>query len=71
MDKTRFHKELLILLLFLALGLRILGLSWQPLWWDEGYSLYASQMPIGTMIVETAEDIHPPLYYLLLKLTQA
>jgi 4-amino-4-deoxy-L-arabinose transferase-like glycosyltransferase len=65
-DKTRFHKELLILLLFLALGLRILGLSWQPLWWDEGYSMYVSPMPIGAMIVETAEDIHPPLYYMLL-----
>ena len=68
MDKNRFHKELLILLIFLALGLRVLGLSWQPLWWDEGYSLYASSLPIGAMIMETAEDIHPPLYYVLLHL---
>ena len=71
MGTSRFHKELLVLLLLFALGIRICSLGAQPLWWDEGYSLYASSMPIGSMIVETAEDIHPPLYYALLHLWQA
>lgn len=66
MGTCRLHKELLIILLLSALGIRLYGLDAQPLWWDEGYSLYASSMPIGSMIVETAEDIHPPLYYAVL-----
>ncbi len=70
MDEGRLHKTILILLALLAAGLRALWLSWQPLWWDEGYSFYAAGMPIGSMIKETAEDIHPPLYYALLHLWQ-
>ena len=66
MDQNGFQTSLLVLLTLLALGLRLVGLNWQPLWWDEGYSLYAAGMPIGKMIVETAEDIHPPFYYALL-----
>ena len=61
----------MILLCLLAFGLRLPQLGWQPLWWDEGYSLYAAAMPIGSMITETAEDIHPPLYYALLHLWQS
>ena len=68
MDQNRLHKSLLVLLTLFTLGLRLCGLGWQPLWWDEGYSLYAAGMPIGKMILETAEDIHPPLYYALLHL---
>lgn len=68
MDQNGLHKGLLVLLALLVLGLRLWGLGWQPLWWDEGYSLFAAGMPIGQMILETAEDIHPPLYYALLRL---
>lgn len=56
----------LILLALLAFGLRVQGLSVQPLWGDEGYSIYAAVLPLGNMIAATAVDIHPPLYYALL-----
>jgi 4-amino-4-deoxy-L-arabinose transferase-like glycosyltransferase len=69
-DESRFHKAILILLALLAAGLRALWLNWQPLWWDEGYSFYAAGMPVASMIKETAEDIHPPLYYALLHFWQ-
>lgn len=46
--------------------LRGLWLAWQPLWWDEGYSFYFATEPISRMVALTAEDIHPPFYYLLL-----
>lgn len=46
--------------------LRLLRLSWQPLWWDEGYSVYFASEPLPTMRWLTAQDIHPPLYYTLL-----
>lgn len=47
-------------------GLRLLRLDWQPLWWDEGYSVYFATEPLARMLALTARDIHPPLYYLLL-----
>ena len=46
--------------------LRALRLDWQPLWWDEGYSIYFATEPIPRMFWLTAHDIHPPLYYALL-----
>ncbi|MGQ9625964.1 MAG: glycosyltransferase family 39 protein [Anaerolineae bacterium] len=55
-------------LLLLAFALRALRLDFQPLWWDEGYSLYAATMSIPAMLARTAEDIHPPFYYALLHL---
>ena len=56
----------LSLLTLLALGLRLIRLSYQPLWWDEGWSLYFATTNVRNMLELTAVDIHPPLYYLLL-----
>jgi uncharacterized membrane protein len=55
-------------LILMALGLRLGRLTFQPLWWDEGWSLYFASADIGTLLERTAVDIHPPLYYLLLHL---
>jgi hypothetical protein len=55
-----------VVLLALALLVRLPGLAWQPLWWDEGYSVYFATEPLGRMLALTAADIHPPLYYALL-----
>lgn len=54
----------------LAFALRVLQLDFQPLWWDEGWSLYFAAADVGSMLRLTAVDIHPPLYYLLLRLWQ-
>ncbi len=54
------------LLTLAALGLRVLWLEWQPLWWDEGYSVYFATESMSQMVKLTANDIHPPLYYGLL-----
>jgi len=48
-------------------GLRLHQLSFQPLWGDEGWSFYFATQPLPQLIRLTAIDIHPPLYYLLLK----
>lgn len=50
----------------MAVALRSLRLDFQPLWWDEGYSIWFAHLPLGEMLRRTAEDIHPPLYYALL-----
>ena len=57
---------LLLLLLLLSTALRILHLGFQPLWWDEGYSVWFATHPLTQMAALTAQDIHPPLYYALL-----
>ncbi|HRW09734.1 MAG TPA: hypothetical protein P5121_31750, partial [Caldilineaceae bacterium] len=58
----------ILLLVLLGVGLRFARLSWQPLWADEGYSLYFATEPLLRMLWLTANDIHPPLYYALLHL---
>lgn len=55
-----------LLLILLGLGLRVARLSFQPLWWDEGYSVWFATHPLAQMTALTAQDIHPPLYYALL-----
>ncbi|MCB0254063.1 MAG: glycosyltransferase family 39 protein [Anaerolineae bacterium] len=50
----------------LALALRVGRLGFQPLWWDEGYSVWFAHQPLLEMLRLTSLDIHPPLYYALL-----
>ena len=57
---------LLLLCLLLAAALRTLRLGFQPLWWDEGYSVWFATHPLAEMAALTAQDIHPPFYYALL-----
>ncbi len=53
--------------LLLALGLRFYRLDAQSFWNDEGNSARLSERTIPLIIEGTASDIHPPLYYLLLR----
>ncbi len=57
-----------ILLTLAGLVLRVVRLSFQPLWWDEGYSVWFATHSLPQMTALTARDIHPPLYYALLHL---
>ncbi len=56
----------IVLVTAMALVLRLVRLDFQPLWWDEGWSVYFAATDPGAMLRLTAVDIHPPLYYLLL-----
>ncbi len=62
-DLKRWYPFLFVLLASL---LRVLYLGIQPLWWDEGYSVWFATHPLSEMVALTAQDIHPPLYYALL-----
>jgi 4-amino-4-deoxy-L-arabinose transferase-like glycosyltransferase len=55
-------------IIFLAFALRIARLDFQPLWWDEGWTVYFATSDIPSMVARTAIDIHPPFCYLLLHL---
>ncbi len=49
-----------------GLILRLFQIDYQPLWWDEGYSVWFATHSLAEMAALTAQDIHPPLYYALL-----
>jgi len=53
-------------LLLLAFALRVHALDFQPLWFDEGKSVFFANQEAWQTALLTAEDIHPPLYYYLL-----
>ena len=56
------------LILLLAAGLRFYHLSGQSLWADEGNSVALARRSFAEIARRTAFDIHPPLYYWLLKI---
>jgi len=60
-------------ILALALGVfgaRVHRLDFQPLWFDEGYTLFFATLPWASASAGGAEP-HPPLYFLLFKLWTA
>jgi uncharacterized membrane protein len=55
-------------MLLLAYILRLVGLTAESLWIDEGYSLALASHDVHDIVQGAAADQHPPLYYLLLHL---
>jgi mannosyltransferase len=60
------RRAALVALLLLAFALRLYLLEHQSLWADEGNSVAMAPRAPLDIIQRTANDIHPPLYYLLL-----
>lgn len=62
------HFDKLFLAAVLGLGgfLQFSFISKSSIWHDEGYSLLLAPQSLGEILVRTARDVHPPLYYLLL-----
>ncbi|MGB3220166.1 MAG: glycosyltransferase family 39 protein, partial [Anaerolineae bacterium] len=54
-----------LLLLLLALALRLHRLAGPSLWYDEGVTAAISQRNLADLARWTADDIQPPLYYVL------
>ncbi len=65
--QTLWTTAVFVLILLLAAGLRFYKLDAQSFWNDEGNSARLSERAIPLIIEGTASDIHPPLYYLLLR----
>ncbi|HEY0321511.1 MAG TPA: glycosyltransferase family 39 protein [Pyrinomonadaceae bacterium] len=55
-----------VILTLIALGIRLIGLSLDSLWFDEVFSVRAGRISVSDIIILTRGDVHPPLYYLLL-----
>jgi hypothetical protein len=56
-----------LVLLFLVRGIYFVGLD-KSVWLDEGFSLLTARLSWGEILETQALDVHPPLYFLLLKL---
>lgn len=56
-----------VLILLLAAFLRFHNLDAQSFWNDEGNSARLSERSLRLILEGTASDIHPPLYYVLLR----
>lgn len=55
-------------LLGLIASWHLLNLDRQSLWFDESFSWRLTRFPWAEMIARARRDVHPPLYYVLLKM---
>jgi mannosyltransferase len=62
-----FVPLMLAVVLLAGLMLRLQTASTRSIWFDEAWSWRMSRFPLAELIERTAADVHPPLYYLLLK----
>lgn len=62
------HAALAPLVAFFAvLGLAFWVGPFRSIWFDEAYSITLIRLPLDKLVHFTAVDVHPPLYYLVLK----
>ena len=54
-----------------AVAWRLFDLGDRSLWFDEAFSWRLIRFPWGEMLSRAAQDVHPPLYYAVLKLWTA
>jgi len=64
--RPRPFLPLVLLLALGALALRVYDLAGESVWLDEGYSIRMARLSLRGIFLSTQNDIHPPLYYLLL-----
>ncbi len=62
------EKILLSIAFIFCLAIRLAYIDQKNLWFDEVFSWHLSMDSFYTIIVRTANDIHPPLYYFVLKI---
>jgi uncharacterized membrane protein len=56
----------LMAILFIGLFLRVYDLSGESIWFDEAFSIELANSGLFGVLEESAQDIHPPLYNVLL-----
>ncbi len=64
-------QALALVILLLSTGLRFYRIGYQSYWHDEGNSLHLAGESVPVIIQSAAADIHPPAYYLALKIWRA
>ncbi len=67
MKRTQQTAIILSLAIALAFALRVYRLGDKNIWWDEGLAIWAVRKGFTDLTLWTASDVHPPLYFWLLK----
>jgi len=68
-DKSKNKYNVLFYIISISLvAATCVAAHYNYIWADEGYSIMLARMRIPDMIQETATDVHPPLYYIFLKI---
>ncbi len=67
LENSREYAFWLGLFALIGLCLRLYKLTSSPIWYDEGFSLLIARLPLQELIQATALDVHPPLFYLVIK----
>lgn len=57
-----------LVILLIAFLIRVYQLDSQSLWWDEGHSIAMASAPVAQIATQPGMDVHPPGYFLLLRL---
>lgn len=65
---ARLHLWSLGGVVLLAGGLRLYALARESLWLDEATTVVVARQSLSHILSQTAADVHPPLYYLLMHL---
>ncbi len=60
-------RPLLIAIVAVAFGVRIYRIGEHNIWWDEAASVLVARMSLLEGIQWTVRDVHPPLYFWILK----
>jgi len=64
--QARFRVGLLVLIVLGGSLLRFVGLGNESIWLDEVTSVLIARLDVPSLVIWTAADVHPPLYYLTL-----
>jgi mannosyltransferase len=67
-DRSVWQNPSLLAILILGATLRLLSLGRQSVWIDEGFSWLATRLSFWDVTQLSFADVHPPLYYFLLKM---
>lgn len=59
---------MLLFVLALAASVRLYRMGEVNYWFDETFSIRLSQFPVDELIVRSAQDTHPPLFFMVLKI---
>lgn len=64
----KVFKVLILAAIFITLVVRIYNIEQKNVWFDEVYSWKLSQESFTQIVALSSGDIHPPLYYIILKI---
>ncbi len=65
----RNHTLILIVILAAGFFIRLWNLGEESIWIDEAHTLRVAQLPFHDVLDSVSGDIHPPLHFLLAKIT--